>query len=291
MIKRKLEITEILMAELSRLDKIKLERVFDMGGGYVLDFSNRTFEDFFLDSLHIEIYDDKYENEYSGSKANRIREFWKKENNYIVGKCIIELLDYSKAIGYSYANLLGGMNQDIIDQCYNIGYKLKDTICIVDVDAIRPIEDTRDYKLLSESIKNHILKDQPEAGLDRLHTYSVGYIRSLCTKHGIQYDKKESLNAIFGKYVKKLVKDKRVESDMTIKILKFSISILDSFNHIRNNKSLAHDNESIADYSESILIFNNINSLVKFIQGIEDKNKEEQNPSSPNIWEEEDLPF
>tara|TARA_B100000497_G_C7624884_1_gene375505 strand:- start:491 stop:724 length:234 start_codon:yes stop_codon:yes gene_type:complete len=77
---------------------------------------------------------------------------------------------------------------------------------------------------------------------------------------------------------------------MTIKILKFSISILDSFNYIRNNKSLAHDNERIADYSESILIFNNINSLVKFIQVIEEKFDNEQKNNEP-ISEVEDLPF
>ena len=49
------------MAELSRLDKIKLERVFDMGGGFVLDFTNRTFEEFFLEKYQIEIYNKKYE--------------------------------------------------------------------------------------------------------------------------------------------------------------------------------------------------------------------------------------
>mgnify|MGYP006447054011 CR=1 FL=1 len=66
-------------------------------------------------------------------------------------------------------------------------------------------------------------------------------------KHEIEYEKKESLNAIFGKYVKNLVKLEKIESEMTVKILKFSISILDSFNYIRNNKSLAHDNEKIAE--------------------------------------------
>jgi len=277
------------MAELNRLDKIKLERVFDMGGGYVLDYSNRTFEDFFIETLHIEIYHEKYENEYGGSKANRLREFWKKESNYIVGKCIIELLDYSKAIGYSYEHLTNNVTQDLIDECYKIGFRLKDELGVAEVDAIKPIEDTRDYKLLSESIKNHILKDQPEAGLDRLHTYLVGYIRSLCTKHEIEYEKKESLNAIFGKYIKTLVKLKKIESEMTIKILKFSISILDSFNFIRNNKSLAHDNESIADYSESILIFNNINSLVKFIQELEEKFDADKITVEPDTWD--DLPF
>ena len=278
------------MAELSRLDKIKLERVFDMGGGYVLDYSNRTFEDFFIETLHIEIYNEKYENEYGGSKANRLREFWKKENNYIVGKCIIEFLDYSKAISYSYEHLTNKVNQDLIEECYKIGYRLRDELGVAEIDAIKPIEDTRDYKLLSESIKDHILKNQPEAGLDRLHTYLVGYIRSLCTKHEIEYEKKESLNAIFGKYIKTLVRLEKIESEMTIKILKFSISILDSFNFIRNNKSLAHDNESIADYSESILIFNNINSLVKFIQELEEKFDTDNITVETNVWED-DLPF
>lgn len=276
------------MAELSRLEKIKLERAFDMGSGYVLDYSNRTFEDFFLETLHIEIYNKKYENENSGSKANRLREFWKQENNYLVGKCIIELLDYSKAIGYTYYD--NNVSPDFIEECYKIGNRLRNDIGIAEIDAIKPIEDTRDYKLLSESIKDHILKDQPEAGLDRLHTYLVGYIRSLCIKHKIEYERKETLNAIFGKYIKTLIKLKKIESDMTIRILKFSISILDSFNFIRNNKSLAHDNESIVDYSESILIFNNINSLVKFIQELEEKFDTDNITIKNNVCED-NLPF
>lgn len=282
------------MADLTRLEKIKLEKVFDMGGGYVLDFSNRTFEDFFLETLNIEIYDEKYMNDYSGSKANRLREFWKKENNYLVGKCIIDLLEYRKGVGYSNEYTDQNVNQEIIDDCYKLGTRLRDEIGIADVDAIKPIEDTRDYKLLSEAIKDYIKKDQPEAGLDRLHTYLYGYLRSLCTKHEIEYDRKESLNAIFGKYIKNHVKSGAIDSDMTHKILKYSISILEAFNHIRNNRSFAHDNESIISYSESILIFNNINSLIKFLQELEEKIDskavEETNNEEFNTYED-DLPF
>jgi hypothetical protein len=49
------------MSDLSNKEKRKLERAFGMASGYVLDFSNRTFEEFILDSVGIEIYDDKYE--------------------------------------------------------------------------------------------------------------------------------------------------------------------------------------------------------------------------------------
>jgi len=41
---------------------------------------------------------------------------------------------------------------------------------------------------------------------------------------------------------------------MTERILKSSISILDAFNDVRNNKSLAHDNP-VLNRNESLLIF------------------------------------
>jgi len=265
-----------------------------MGDGYVLDFSNRTFEDFFLESLGVEIYDDKYLNEYSGSKANRLREFWKKENNYLVGDCILKLLEYKKVIDQTRIQRDESASEEDIEACYKIGIRLRDEIGVAEVDAIRPIEDTRDYKLLADSIKSYIRKNQPEAGLDRLHTYIVSYVRSLCEKHKIEYQRKESLNAIFGKYVKWLDENDRIDSDITLKILKYSISILDAFNHVRNNHSFAHDNESIVTYSESILIFNNLNSLIKFIQDLENRFENEgriEDSSLEAVIDDDDLPF
>ena len=49
------------MSDLSKIEKLKLEKAFDMGGGYVLDFSNRTFEEFILDSVKIDIYTERYD--------------------------------------------------------------------------------------------------------------------------------------------------------------------------------------------------------------------------------------
>jgi len=56
------------MSDLSNLEKRKLERDLGMSSGYVLDFSNRTFDEFFLDVLNIDIYDEKYD----GSSLNRV---------------------------------------------------------------------------------------------------------------------------------------------------------------------------------------------------------------------------
>jgi hypothetical protein len=51
---------------------------------------------------------------------------------------------------------------------------------------------------------------------------------------------------------------------MTERILKSSISILEAFNDVRNNQSIAHDNP-ILNYNESVLIFNHVSSAIKFI--------------------------
>ena len=63
------------MNKLTHIEKQKLERELCMGGGYVLDFSNRTFEEFFREVVGVQIYDSRFDLA-SGSKANRMRAFW-----------------------------------------------------------------------------------------------------------------------------------------------------------------------------------------------------------------------
>jgi uncharacterized protein (TIGR02391 family) len=81
------------MANLTTLEKQLLEKTFQMGGGYVLNFTDRTMGDFFRDDIGIDIYSPKY-NYSSGSKANRIRGFWLKANESLVGKSILKLVEY-----------------------------------------------------------------------------------------------------------------------------------------------------------------------------------------------------
>lgn len=81
------------MAELTTNDKQILEKVFQMGGGYVLNFTDRTFGEFFRDDIKIDIYAPRY-NYASGSKANRLRCFWQKATNKQVADSIIFLIEY-----------------------------------------------------------------------------------------------------------------------------------------------------------------------------------------------------
>ncbi|WP_355586168.1 restriction endonuclease [Xanthomonas cannabis] len=62
------------MPKLNFKDIRLVDLLFRMEGGYVLDFSNRTFSEFFSDELDLDIDDARYLAS-GGSKANRLRTF------------------------------------------------------------------------------------------------------------------------------------------------------------------------------------------------------------------------
>jgi hypothetical protein len=64
------------MANLKNPTKQKLEHLLNMRTGYVLDFTDATFQDFILTSVGIDV-DEKYPD---GSKAVRLRSFWQSES-------------------------------------------------------------------------------------------------------------------------------------------------------------------------------------------------------------------
>jgi len=81
------------MAKITTLEKQTLEKLFQMSGGYVLNFSDRTMGEFFRDDIGIDIYNNKY-NYDSGSKANRLRGLWLNADDKIVGETILKLIEY-----------------------------------------------------------------------------------------------------------------------------------------------------------------------------------------------------
>lgn len=74
------------------MDLRAVEDIFGMGSGYVLDFSNRTFAEFFAD-LGIDIDQEFPE----GSKANRLRAFLRSSDAPRVAQVLEALLDHRGA--------------------------------------------------------------------------------------------------------------------------------------------------------------------------------------------------
>ncbi|MBK6984770.1 MAG: abortive infection family protein [Bacteroidetes bacterium] len=273
------------MADLTYIEKATIENFLGMKSGYVMDFSDRTFNEFVGCATGLDIDTEKY---YYGSnsKANRLRGFIKVESNYVFAKLLSAFCDYwlskvhSKEIDYRD-------DENAYKECLKIVERLNKEKIVENIEAIQPNSEDKDFALLAKSIKESIEKNEPEAALDRLHTFVVKYVRQLCENHGLSHDKDEPINSLFGKYVKHLVTNKLIDSLMAEKILKFSINIIDAFNDVRNNKSFAHDNP-ILNYHESILIFNNISNTIKYIETLENKIQATKQTQQAD-WK--DLPF
>ena len=268
------------MSDLTAIEKRKLERALGMGSGYVLNFSDRTFAEVFLDNFGIDIYDVKYDYG-SGSKANRMRAFWNRESNYLVGKVLGLLFDEWKEFsGY-------GSPPEPPEECLKIVRRLKESAPVPDIGAIAPNADGQSFETLARSVRESIERNEPEAGLDRLHTFVVKYFRVLCEKRGLSVTGDKPLHSLVGEYVKGLRDEGVIESEMTERILKSTISIMEAFNRVRNDQSLAHDNK-ILSYNESLLIFGHVTSSIRFIEAIEANSGAQSSPSSE---EQGEIPF
>jgi Abortive infection C-terminus len=119
---------------------------------------------------------------------------------------------------------------------------------------------------------------------------TVKFIRSLCTARGITVTRDKPLHSLFGEYVKHLRTEGRIESEMTERILKSSISVLEAFYDVRNNRSFAHDNP-VLNYDESLLIFNNVTSTIGFLRALEERMKDSAASQAEPLQGEDEVPF
>jgi phosphatidylserine/phosphatidylglycerophosphate/cardiolipin synthase-like enzyme len=110
------------MSDLSSLEKRILENFLGMKSGYVLDFSNRTFEEFIFENTGIN-YEEKYTYE-SSSKANRLRAFWNQESNYTVGKLIAALLEHWRVQKLINSSAISLSEKELLDECFQISQRL-----------------------------------------------------------------------------------------------------------------------------------------------------------------------
>lgn len=103
------------MAQMTYIEKDYFERLFDMERGYVLDFTNYTYQRFVADTINIDVYK-KYHNL---SKAKTLRAIMDDCDNVTVGKLLLGLMQYMQA-----RELVTGEKKEIFQKCTEIGYRL-----------------------------------------------------------------------------------------------------------------------------------------------------------------------
>ena len=87
----KLHMTE--KGKIRAIDMRLLDDLFSMGGGYVLDFTNRTFTEFFEDEVGVNIDDPRYEADGT-SKARRLRYYLRTADRQTVVRTLLALWEY-----------------------------------------------------------------------------------------------------------------------------------------------------------------------------------------------------
>ena len=78
------------MSSLTSIDKRFFEKILGMTSGYVLDFTDATFEEFFA-RYEVDIHGKKFQT-YGTSKAKKMRAFWEQESDQKVATVLDELL-------------------------------------------------------------------------------------------------------------------------------------------------------------------------------------------------------
>jgi hypothetical protein len=85
------------MGNIRSIDMMVLDDIFQMGGGYVLNFSDRTFAQFFAEELNIDI-DDPAHARNGTSKAKRLRHFLQTADRPTAVRVLHALWEYREAI-------------------------------------------------------------------------------------------------------------------------------------------------------------------------------------------------
>lgn len=103
------------MAQMTYIEKDYFERLFDMETGYVLDFTNYTYQRFVADTINIDVYK-KY---HDLSKAKILRAIMNDYDNVTVGKLLLGLMQYMQV-----RELVTDEKKEIFRKCTEIGYRL-----------------------------------------------------------------------------------------------------------------------------------------------------------------------
>jgi hypothetical protein len=206
------------------------------------------------------------------------------EPNHLVGRLVKDILEYCRPADDDSERIR------LFGECERIAARLLQSAPVEGLEAITPEGTERGFEVLARAVRGSIENNEPEAGLDRLHTFVTKLIRTLAERRGVTIDRDKPLHSIFGEYVKALRGAGLIESEMTERILKSSISTMEAFNRVRNDTSLAHDN-SMLNYDESLLIFNHVCSAVRFIKALEARAERPRSAEPPDAASDDDVPF
>ncbi|PKQ06195.1 MAG: hypothetical protein CVT72_07340 [Alphaproteobacteria bacterium HGW-Alphaproteobacteria-11] len=247
------------MVDLKHSDIRIIDEAFQSEPGYCLNFSDRTFTEYFEDEFHINIDEPRYR-AGGTSKMNRLRTFFRISDAALSTRVMRSLSEYREGI-------LGPYNPETKKRLFGLIARIEGGVGVARTDALERFTADQTLDELIGSIERDINADKPAAALDRLHTYCSKKFGHLLDKRGVNWSRDEPLHSRVGKYVKAVNQEQALQ-DMTQQILKNSIGVFDKFNHVRNNQTLAHDND-LLHQAEARFIFDSVSAVLRFIKNVD----------------------
>src|SRR3546814_1081020 len=89
--------------------------------------------------------------------------------------CSSDLIQYGQAEN-CLADEPGLAN--LIDDCWKISARMLNDTPVAELDALTATADERDFETVAQHVREAIEKNQPEAALDRMHTFVMKYLRT-----------------------------------------------------------------------------------------------------------------
>lgn len=258
-----------------RKERDLFEEALGMQSGYLLDFSDRTFGDFFYEEVGIDPEAPEWKpifSEYGTSKARRLRSFIAKAPPHLVARILRALWEFREQ---TFRAGTGPKEDQLRETYFRIVARFEGDEYSIESAGIEVFEANETLQELVAAIRRDLDAGRPNAGLDRLHTYCMKRFASLVVKHGgAPCGENDALHARVGKYLKALKAEHNL-TEMSERIIKGSISTFESMNDLRNNRSLAHDNESLVPMSEAKFIYESVTALLRFLKTVDTRRFED----------------
>jgi hypothetical protein len=240
---------------------------YPRGYGYVLDFSDRTMQEFFDEEFRVDIYSTEYRANGS-SKRNCLSAFLSKTDTQTALRVLRALWERREGLLEALptseesqaAKGKSAAFQKVIDSLQNEPAPLT-------TEGVEAFTRDRTLEELVADIERSLAANKPEVAIDHLHTYCMKKFAHLLEVRGQTCAKDEPLHSRFGRYRKCLEAEQNLH-EFTSRALKSFISLLDSFNDLRNNHSLAHDNKLLAPL-EARFIFSSVGAILVMIRALE----------------------
>lgn len=278
------------MSTLTYVEKERMANFFGIKNGYVFSFLKNGYNktntrDMIFEATGIDIYSNA---DYNMSQERCIRKIWDECDDYSVGKLLKVMLDYYDAVadwcwgekeGYDY-NQFRELEKRLMQNPVTLPGATTDTL-----------------ELVKKDIERNCTNNTPELAIDRLHTFSTEFFRSLCKKHKISTEDDRGneypLQSLVGRLKNWYAENHYFDSEFSVVAIQNTINIFDKYNAIRNDQSAAHPNE-VLNKAEAMYAVRIVAETLTFIDKIERiKDVEAATPRLP--WDDFDtdgeLPF